>query len=510
MKNIFIKNITLVLSVVLILALSSCTKEQSESGAAGVSSEKIRITGSDANANTKTTLNGLVTSWIQTTDKVGIYSDQARTATGGVGPLVVNAEFSAANSGVSSAFNGTMYWGAANSSHTFYAYYPYATGSPAATAVPVALPAAQTQSLAGNTDHIGALDFMVATPVTVTSPANTDAVANEVNLKYNHLFTVLEFQIKGTGDLKAVKLSANSTLAFSGGTINITQATPATDVAYTIAGQTGTSGEAVVTLTTPATLTATNTDTKVYMVINPGTPTGNCIISLSTDGTTWKYINKAAPAGGFKRGVKYVVTVDASSASALGAGEVVTLTGRIWMDRNLGASRVATSSTDADAYGDLYQWGRLTDGHQLRTSLTTGDLSNVDAPGHGNFITSSSSPYDWRIPQNVNLWQGTSGINNPCPSGFRLPTETEWDNERQTWATSNPAGAFASPLKLTLAGVRRHDTGEIVNSGLLGNYWSSTVSSGTSRQLEISSSFNDASISNNARVVGYSVRCIKD
>lgn len=37
---------------------------------------------------------------------------------------------------------------------------------------------------------------------------------------------------------------------------------------------------------------------------------------------------------------------------------VTTATGRVWMDRNLGASSVATSSNDAEAYGDLYQWGR--------------------------------------------------------------------------------------------------------------------------------------------------------
>ncbi|MDO5968527.1 hypothetical protein Q4Q35_01790, partial [Flavivirga aquimarina] len=46
-------------------------------------------------------------------------------------------------------------------------------------------------------------------------------------------------------------------------------------------------------------------------------------------------------------------------------------TGKIWMDRNLGASQVATSSNDADAYGDLYQWGRAADGHESRTSSTT-------------------------------------------------------------------------------------------------------------------------------------------
>jgi hypothetical protein len=47
------------------------------------------------------------------------------------------------------------------------------------------------------------------------------------------------------------------------------------------------------------------------------------------------------------------------------------ITGRVWMDRNLGASRVATSSTDEAAYGDLYQWGRFGDGHQCRKSDTT-------------------------------------------------------------------------------------------------------------------------------------------
>jgi hypothetical protein len=45
---------------------------------------------------------------------------------------------------------------------------------------------------------------------------------------------------------------------------------------------------------------------------------------------------------------------------------VTTATGRIWMDRNLGATRVALSSTDTEAYGDYYQWGRPEDGHQRK------------------------------------------------------------------------------------------------------------------------------------------------
>ncbi|MCP4487519.1 MAG: hypothetical protein GY820_09420, partial [Gammaproteobacteria bacterium] len=34
---------------------------------------------------------------------------------------------------------------------------------------------------------------------------------------------------------------------------------------------------------------------------------------------------------------------------------VTTSTGQVWMDRNLGASRVAHSITDEEAYGDLFQ-----------------------------------------------------------------------------------------------------------------------------------------------------------
>jgi len=97
-------------------------------------------------------------------------------------------------------------------------------------------------------------------------------------------------------------------------------------------------------------------------------------------------------------------------------------TGKVWLDRNLGATQVATSSTDANSYGWLYQWGRGTDGHQIRTSGTTSTLSSSDTPGHGDFILINSSPYDWRSPQNDNLWQGVNGINNPGSPGIKLKT----------------------------------------------------------------------------------------
>jgi hypothetical protein len=183
-------------------------------------------------------------------------------------------------------------------------------------------------------------------------------------------------------------------------------------------------------------------------------------------------------------------------------------TGRIWMDRNLGATQVATSSTDANSYGDLYQWGRRADGHQCRTSPTTATLSSVDQPAHGNFILAPNAPYDWRSPQNANLWQGVNGVNNPCPSGYRIPTETELNSERLSWISNNGAGAFTSPLKWTLAGTRAlSGGGSIFNVGVGGCYYSSTVSGTTSRYLGFTS---NAAISNANRTSGATVRCIKD
>ena len=184
-------------------------------------------------------------------------------------------------------------------------------------------------------------------------------------------------------------------------------------------------------------------------------------------------------------------------------------TSKIWMDRNLGATQVATSSSDALAYGSLFQWGRRADGHQCRNSNTTTTLSTIDEPAHGNFIrVTSGVPNDWRSGQNDNLWQGVNGINNPCPLGYRIPTEAEYTSERGTWSATNAVGAFASSLKLTQPGARNLNSGSIANTGVNAYYWTSTISGTSSKRFVITASL--ASHSDSSRGDGYSVRCIKN
>lgn len=190
-------------------------------------------------------------------------------------------------------------------------------------------------------------------------------------------------------------------------------------------------------------------------------------------------------------------------------GEVYNpVTGRIWMDRNLGASRVATSATDEQAYGDLYQWGRATDGHEKRTSPTTTILSIRDTPNHGYFIIVKSGVLDWRTPQNNYLWSKKYNINNPCPEGFRVPTADEWEAERASWSSSGSAGAFDSPLKLPLAGYRFLGSDTLFNVGAKGYYWSADVHGTYAKHLYFFSS--EAHINTLSRAYGFCVRCIKD
>jgi len=188
--------------------------------------------------------------------------------------------------------------------------------------------------------------------------------------------------------------------------------------------------------------------------------------------------------------------------------ETVVSAGQRWMDRNLGASQVATSPTDSLAYGGYYQWGRGSDGHQISTGLTW-TTSFSDTPGHSDFILTETPPYDWRIPRNNNLWQGESGTNNPCPAGFRIPTKAEWATERASWSSTGPAGAYASPLKLVLGGFHCHFCGEFWDTDENGFYWSSTVYNNSAHYLFIAPVY-PAIPDYNDRAYGYNVRCIQD
>ncbi len=188
-------------------------------------------------------------------------------------------------------------------------------------------------------------------------------------------------------------------------------------------------------------------------------------------------------------------------------------TGKVWLDRNLGATQVCTTFDDSACYGDYYQWGRNFDGHQNSTSGTTDIQATIlDPVGHGNFITSSETyDYDWAHivdelgSTRAGNWSKTDGT-SVCPMGYRVPTEAELAAE--TTGVANNQDAFASFLKSPSAGYRNYPDGSVVDVGSWGSLWSASTGGSRSRVFYFVS--GDANWGCGYRAFSQAVRCLRD
>lgn len=188
-------------------------------------------------------------------------------------------------------------------------------------------------------------------------------------------------------------------------------------------------------------------------------------------------------------------------------------TGRVWLDRNLGAIQACTSSTDSACYGDLYQWGRVADGHQLRTSSGSPSQLASISTASTEFIEGNS---DWvTLTEDDNgalrsaAW-ANGGANDICPAGFSVPTEAEITADTISASTTDiteAATAFSSFLKIPAAGYRSV-SGSISSVGSYAYLWSRSANGSNGRSLY--ATVASAGSNSDSRAYGYSVRCIKD
>jgi hypothetical protein len=223
------------------------------------------------------------------------------------------------------------------------------------------------------------------------------------------------------------------------------------------------------------------------------------------------------------------------------------ITGKIWLNNNLGANyanvnhpsfnpaQQAQATNDFNAYGSTFQWGRKPDGHELINRNNPGTSPAVHGPtgvrsnnpSYPEFITDSGGPFygnwfwDWRTFKQVysGLWD-ISSPNNPCPSGFHVPSRPEIEAELPSWSNVNAVGALNSFLKLSLAGGRTgsSSTSNAADGGTSGAYYTITPIQGGPQPGDTECCFSNALRFNSTtrtffqarRSAGYAVRCVQD
>jgi len=189
--------------------------------------------------------------------------------------------------------------------------------------------------------------------------------------------------------------------------------------------------------------------------------------------------------------------------------------GNIWLQQNLGSSQVATAIDDEASYGDLFQWGRWSDGHQLRNSPTATATTNNPSgimEGNSNYITGWWTPNTLTDQWNANIPSEATDTNgcDPCKAlgqGWSLPTTANWTAVTAGQIT-NPAKAFESFLKLPGNGYRASSNGSFTFVGARGYYWSNQTSDSGGKYLYIGSTIANPT-AGGPRGQGAGIRCLK-
>ncbi len=214
---------------------------------------------------------------------------------------------------------------------------------------------------------------------------------------------------------------------------------------------------------------------------------------------------------------------DANSACFSFKGKIYceahTADGKTWLDRNLGADKFCEAKDDTPCYGALYQWGRTTDGHELR-----GSALQDDDPTEAEYLYRSTSfeiatagEEDWLTKSGNEDTAGDQGMRSiywsdpttgeVCPNGWYIPSLVEANATMNAEHISNANTALASPLKIGLSGERSSGGTEQLE-GTIGGYYTTdfgsdnTVRSITVKELEVIES-------KPAAAKGFAIRCIK-
>ncbi|HFK5529585.1 TPA: FISUMP domain-containing protein [Elizabethkingia anophelis] len=189
---------------------------------------------------------------------------------------------------------------------------------------------------------------------------------------------------------------------------------------------------------------------------------------------------------------------------------------RDFMCHNLGADYSADPFTPSAAiHGAKYQWGAQTNETGRYISQSYDQSNSGVIPGWKSYVT----------PKPNGSWSDTNKTaNDPCPSGYRVPTQAQWqaviDNNDNvegvgSWNDGNYTSALyfrnssnIRTLMLPTAGRRFATDGLLYSRGNLAYYWSSSIFTSNAQILFFYNT--GVNVGKFDRTNGIPVRCIAE
>jgi uncharacterized protein (TIGR02145 family) len=188
---------------------------------------------------------------------------------------------------------------------------------------------------------------------------------------------------------------------------------------------------------------------------------------------------------------------------------------KAFMCHNLGADETADPFTpDKRINGAYYQWGKKAAVANAPHAKYPNTNYAADAI-IGTWSISYAADGSW-------LDASKNTTNDPCPTGWRVPTKTQWDGVvnnntitviGSSWSSSSTnydtGKKFGNGLFMPAAGFRHYDNGTYDSLGTAGDYWSSTPSS-TDYAYNMHIGRNSQGPTEPHRTGGRSVRCVSE
>lgn len=495
----------------------------------------INVSSPSDSSALKTSINGLSVSW-NAGDKIGLYTNSNS-----------NKVFSAKNSGTKSAFEGTI--SSFSSSSFIYFAYPQVVSKvlDRSNYYNFALPVRVNQLSNTSFSHLDTLLKMVGRTTSKLTSADLSSNAPDENsggVVFHYLIAKIDFTVTNNSgsDLTVNDLTmvaADNVPVFS----TSAKIKMAAD-AVSLTGYPDNAGDFVVSAATDPSISVRNVTPTI--IANGATVTLSTMILpvtvangrkfyvdiITSNGTyrETKTIGGTSPFT-FYRGKRYLISANLNATTQTAGSNIYPGTTYLPVVLNLGASVGDKTFAPVNAgyiaitrpYGLLFQWHRKYGQDKTGVTLVTGG-SIALATGnlydnHGIFYTTAGNFKDW-CSVNQSSWS-TSVEYNPCPPGWKVPSDVEMqallalgytsvqsgiDGAKGIWIGGDHSNTHVGSLFLPENDCRKSDGTMTTTATGSGLYWTSTVGqTGTAQGLDITS----RQILSRNKSLGNEVRCVK-